>query len=171
MTQPGDFRPSVGGARAASTPSGSVTEGSDPASQRIRPTLPGILLALAAVLLTALAWAVLRGILDLSVGLLVVSGAGGWAIGASLRGASRSASTAGGLALLAWLASLALTWLVTRATLPGSSLDLVERLQQTSFLDYTLQQAGVLEVASLVLYAAAAFVSVGRPPGPRGGQG
>lgn len=110
-------------------------------------------------MLAALAWAVLRGILDLSVGLLVVAGAGGWAIGAGCRGMARGRALAGSLGLGSWLASLGLTWLVTRLVLPGSSLDLVERLAQTGFLEYTSQQAGVLELASLALFVGGAVVS------------
>ncbi|CAN5742838.1 hypothetical protein BH23CHL8_BH23CHL8_24340 [soil metagenome] len=127
----------------------------------------GRALALAAVLLAALAWAVLRGILDLSVGLLVVAGAGGWAIGAALRGTTRGTILAGSLGLAAWLTSLVSTWLVTRLVLPGSSLGFLQRLEQTSLLDYTLQQAGLLELASLVLFVGAALVSSSRAHGRR----
>ncbi|CAN5479469.1 hypothetical protein BH24CHL9_BH24CHL9_04460 [soil metagenome] len=124
-------------------------------------------LSLAAVLLAALACAVLGGILDISVGLLVVAGAGGWAIGAALRGTTRSTILAGSLGLAAWLTSLVSTWLVTRLVLPGSSLGFLQRLEQTSLLDYTLQQAGLLELASLVLFVGAALVSSSRAHGRR----
>ena len=116
-----------------------------------------------AVVVAAMGWSVLRGILDLSVGLLVVAAVGGWVIGAILRRHPRGNLLAASLGFAAWLASLMLTWLVTRLTLPNSSLDLAERLQQTTFLDYTAQQAGALEVASFVLLLGAALISVGRP--------
>lgn len=120
-------------------------------------------MALGVVLLSGFAWAVLRSILELGVGLLAVSAVGGWGIGATLRPASRSRLLAGGLATCAWVAGLALTWLLTRLTLPASSLDLLERLRSHSFLDFTTQQFGILEVLSLLALAGAAAVAVSRP--------
>lgn len=120
-----------------------------------------ILAATAVGLVAALGWSILRGVLELSVGLLVVSALGGWGIGAALRRGLRSHVLALGLGTGAWIASLALTWAVTRVTLL-SDRDLWERFAQTPFLDFTLQQFGLLEIGSLVLFAGAAVFAVGR---------
>jgi hypothetical protein len=155
VTRSGDFKPG----QAGGWPPASPGLGGSGGRVRATPTPSRVALALASGLLAALAWAMLRGILDLSVGLLVVAGAGGWGIGAACRGSSRGRPLAGSLGLAAWLASLVLTWLVTRLVLPGSGLGLLERLGQTGFLEYTSQQAGVLELASLALFVGAALVS------------
>jgi hypothetical protein len=111
--------------------------------------------------LAALAWSVLRGILELSVGLLVVSAVGGWGIGAALRGSLPSRVLAVGVAVGAWLLSLVLTWVVTRITLL-SDRPLGERLAQTPFVDFTFQQLGLLELASLGLFVGTAVYGVTR---------
>jgi hypothetical protein len=121
----------------------------------------GIVVALAVAVVAALAWSILRGILELSVGLLVVSALGGWGIGAALRRSVPSWALALGLGTAAWVLSLVLTWVITRVTLL-SDRPLDERLAQTPFLDFTAQQFGLLEVVSLALFAGAAVIGVGR---------
>jgi hypothetical protein len=128
---------------------------------RAWPPVVGLLVALGVGLLSALAWSILRGILELSVGLLVVSGLGGWGIGAALRRSAPSRLLAVILGVAAWVLSLLLTWLVTRVTLL-SDRPIGERLAQTPFLDFTAQQFGLLEVLSLLLFAGAALIGVGR---------
>ena len=123
--------------------------------------LVSLLVAIAIGFVAALGWSILRGILELSVGLLVVSALGGWGIGAVLRRGLPSRPLALLLSAGAWVASLALTWLVTRITLP-SDRDLAERLAQTPFLDFTAQQFGLLELVSLGLFVAGAWVGIGR---------
>lgn len=169
MTGSGDFKPGrssvrLTGGEAGSAPQDSCQRGSQAISMPRR-----VMLALGMAVLAALAWAVLRGILDLSVGLLVVAGAGGWGIGAALRELPRGRLLGASLGLAAWLSSLLLTWLVTRLVLPGSSLGFTERLAQTGFLDYTLQQAGALELASLALFAGGALFSGSAARGRRPG--
>jgi hypothetical protein len=121
----------------------------------------GILVALGVGMVSALAWSVLRGILELSVGLLVVSALGGWGIGVALRRSLPSFPLAVLLGVGAWALSLVLTWLVTRVTLL-SDRPLGDRLAQTPFLDFTAQQFGVLDIVSLLLFAGAAAIGVGR---------
>ena len=125
--------------------------------------LVGILVATVVGLLAAVAWSLLRGILELSVGLLVVSALGGWGIGVALRRSLPSRVLAIALGTGAWILSLVLTWVVTRVTLL-SDRPLAERLAQTPFLDFTAQQFGVLDVLSLALFAGAAVIGVGRAP-------
>jgi hypothetical protein len=124
-----------------------------------------VLVALAAGLAAATVWALLRSILDISIGSIVVAALGGWAIGASLR---RSTTTAAAplatvLAAVGWLTSLLLAWLVAMAILPESTRTFAERLAATPFLDWLLPQLGIVEVGALVAWVAAALVSVRRP--------
>jgi hypothetical protein len=120
----------------------------------------GLLVALVVALLCAL----LRGILDLSGGIIAVAVAGGWAIGAAVqRGAwggqphrASSAPVVVGALLggLCWLAGLVGAWLVAMAILPGSSRSLPDRLAGTPFLGWVEPQLGVADVLSLLLFVA-----------------
>jgi hypothetical protein len=156
MSIPGDLRPGrrTGGVRA------SDPEGAALPVPAWAPAV-GILVAVGIGLLAAVAWSILRGILELSVGLLVVSVLGGWGIGMALRRSLPSRVLAVALGTGAWLLSLVLTWIVTRVTLL-SDRPLGERLTQTSFLDFTSQQFGLLDVVSLALFAGAAVIGAGR---------
>jgi hypothetical protein len=156
VSVPGDLRPGrpIGGADA---PRRGPTEAPS------RRPLAGLLAALGIGALAALAWSILRGILELSVGLLVVSTLGGWGIGAALRASLPSRVLAIGLGVGAWLLSLVLTWVVTRVTLL-SDRPLGERLAQTPFIDFTIQQLGLLELVSLGLFVSAALYGVTRTP-------
>jgi hypothetical protein len=107
--------------------------------------------------LAALAWALLKGILELGPGLLGVALVGGWSIGALLRPVRAAPWLAGAIAALAWLAGLLLTWMVALAILPASSRTFVERLESTPFLDWISPQFGLLEMAGLLLYVLAAL--------------
>ena len=156
MSMPGDLRPD-GGVRR---PTADLVVRPQPAP--VRGPLLGIVLAIGVALVAAVAWSILRGILELSVGLLVVSALGGWGIGATLRRSLPSMPLAVTLGVGAWVASLVLTWLVTRMTLL-SDRDLIGRLTQTPFLDFTAQQFGVLELLSLLLFAGSAAYGVRRP--------
>ena len=153
MSMPGDLRPE-GGARP---PTFETAVRREPAAAWS--PLVSVLVAVAVGLLAAVGWSILRGILELSVGLLVVSALGGWGIGATLRRGLASMPLAIALGVGAWVASLVLTWLVTRVTLL-SDRDLVERLAQTPFLDFTAQQFGLLELLSLLLFAGSAAIGV-----------
>lgn len=115
-------------------------------------------------LLTALAWALLRGILELTTGLLAVAAFGGWAIGTSVRTAPHARPIALIAAGGSWLAGLVLTWLVAMAILPGSSRTFLERVEHTPFLDWLAPQLGVLDLAGLVLLTGVATYAA-RPPG------
>ena len=132
--------------------------------QRRAPTpLPlAILEALAAAALAALAWALLKGILELGAGLLGVAVVGGGAIGALLGRAHSPPPLAAAIAGLAWLGGLLLTWLLAMAILPGSSRTFLERLEGTPFLDWLAPQFGLLEVVGLVLYVVAALYGARR---------
>jgi hypothetical protein len=156
MSVPGDLRPGRP-AEGMRTPD---AERAALPSSAWRPAI-GVLAAIGIGVLAALAWSILRGILELSVGLLVVSALGGWGIGLALRRSLPSRGLALVLGTGAWLLSLVLTWIVTRVTLL-SDRPLGDRLAQTSFLDFTWQQFGLLDVASLALFAGAAAVGAGR---------
>jgi hypothetical protein len=123
-----------------------------------------ILLAGAAGLLAALAWSVLRAILELGPGALVVAALGGWGIGASLRQARGSPVLAACIGGLSWLAGLLLTWLLSMAILPGSSRTFSERVAATPFLDWLAPQLGLLEATALVAFVGFAAWSA-RPSG------
>lgn len=100
----------------------------------------------------ALAWAVLRGVLELGPTALAVAAVGGWGIGAALREAHAPAVLAALVALGAWLLGLVLSWLLAMALLPGSSRTLLERITRTPFLDWIAPQLGILEVAGLLIF-------------------
>jgi hypothetical protein len=123
-----------------------------------------VLVALAAGSAAAVAWALLRSVLDISVGSLVVAALGGWAIGGSLRrGVSgASAPLAAALGAVGWLSSLVLAWLVAMAVLPESTRSLTERLATTPFFEWLLPQLGIVEVGALVAWVGAAIVAVRR---------
>ena len=163
MTEPGDRRPPGATSRPPTTDHG----GSRWAG--LRPTSFGLALAEALIvaLLAALAWALLKGILELSIGLLAVAVLGGWAIGAVLRQARPSPLLAAALGALAWAAGLVLTWFVAMILLPASSRTLLERLGATPFLDWLSPQFGLLEIAGLALFTAAAAYGARPAGGPR----
>jgi len=120
-----------------------------------------------ATLVVALLGALLRGILDLSGGIIAVAVGGGWAIGAAVRlGAwggqlhrASSAPTLTGaiLGALCWLASLVGAWVVAMAILPGSSRGFLDRLVATPFLDWMGPQLGLADMLSLLLFAGFAW--------------
>lgn len=115
-------------------------------------------MALAVALLAATAWALLRGILELGLGLLGVAALGGWAIGALIRAVMGPALLAVGIAAVAWVLGLVGTWLVSMALLQGSTRTFGERLEATPFLDWMSPQFGLLELAGLfVIMVAAAY--------------
>lgn len=123
------------------------------------------MLATLLVLLTGVAWAVLRGLLELGITALAAVGVGGWAIGVLVRGRLPLALAAllGGAA---WLVGLLVSWLLALALLPGSTRTLAERLAATPFVDWLAPQFGLLEIAALVLCAGAA--AYGARPRMRG---
>jgi hypothetical protein len=143
MAQPGD-----------STPADRVPRWESPA-QRMS-AARGVALALGIGLLAALGWGLLRGILDLGIGLLAISAFGGWAIGAVLRQAAMSPIVASAIAAAAWALGLVFTWVVSMAILQGSSRPLLERFEATPFLDWISPQFGVFEISALLLYVGAA---------------
>lgn len=108
------------------------------------------------VLLAALAWGLLKGILELGVGLLAVAILAGWVIGALLRPIRHGLSLALALAALAWLGGLLCTWLISMALLPGSSRTFLERLEATPFIDWLSPQFGLVEIVGLLLFTGAA---------------
>ena len=126
------------------------------------------LLALAAGLATAVAWAVARVILELGPGSLVIAGIGGWAIGSLMRQALGPPLLAAALGGLAWLAGLTLTWLLAMAVLPGSMRTFAERVGATPFLDWLAPQLGLLEAAALLVLAGLA-AWMARPAARRAG--
>lgn len=106
--------------------------------------------------LAALAWALLKGVLEFP-GVLAVAVLAGWLIGALLWQVRARAWLAALIAAGAWLAGLVLTWLVALAILPGSSRALLERVEATPFLEWQAPQFGPIELFGLVLYVAAAL--------------
>jgi hypothetical protein len=123
----------------------------------------GVGLGLVAAVVVAVVCALLRGILDLTTGIIVFAVAGGWAIGAAVRqgawaGQPHRPSSAPALAgaclgVLCWLAGVAGAWVAAMATLPGSARTLLERLASTPFLDWLAPQIGLADVLSLLLFA------------------
>jgi hypothetical protein len=121
----------------------------------------GVGLGLLAALAVAAVGAALRGILDLSAGIIAVAVAGGWFIGAATRHGAwdgqphrpSAAPTVAGAALgaVCWAAGLVGAWLVAMAILPGSSRTFTERLAATPFLDWLSPQVGIADVLSLLL--------------------
>lgn len=115
-----------------------------------------LLLAVGVVLLTATAWALLRGILELGFTALAICALGGWGIGAILRQSRQPVLLAVLLGGAAWVLGLVFSWLLAMALLPGSSRTFVERLQGTPFLEWLSPQLGLVEVAALLVTVAAA---------------
>ena len=153
MPEPGERRP------PGSTPATVARPARSDAWQRLRPRSKAAAIgeALFIALLAVLAWGLLRGVLELVVGLLVVAALGGWAIGAVLYQVRAAPPLAAGIAALAWLAGLVATWLVAMAILPGSSRTFMERLEGTPFIDWLSPQFGLLEVVGLLVYVVAAL--------------
>lgn len=152
MTSPGDRRP-------PSRPPPRPDRGAAPSIVvRLRPRSLGAAIAEAAAigLLSALAWTLLKGILELGIGLLVVAAFGGWTIGAVLGQVRSSPLLALALAAVVWLAGLVGTWLLAMAILPASTRSFPERLAATPFTDWLSPQFGLIEVAGLVVYLIAA---------------
>ena len=151
MTEPGDRRPPSSRPASPTPPRVSGVE-------RLRPaTLPVALLEAGLVaLVSAAAWAFLKGVLEFP-GALVVAIIGGWLIGEVLWSVRAHPAVAAAVALLAWAVGLVFTWLTAMALLPGSSRTFVERVENTPFLDWLAPQFGVIESVGLVLYVVAAL--------------
>jgi hypothetical protein len=115
-----------------------------------------LLRAMLIALVAALAWAVLRGVLELGPTALAVAAVGGWSIGVVLREARAPAILAALVALGAWLLGLIFSWLLAMALLPGSSRTLLERITGTPFLDWLAPQLGVLELVGLLIFVVVA---------------
>lgn len=153
---PGDVRP-----RHLERPPGDrLREPAPPV--RARPDLVrGLALGAAMGILVALGAGLLRSVLDVTLGLLAVAAAGGWAVGAAVRrgawaGMAHRASTAPevlGLLLGActWVVAMLMAWLVAMAILPGSARSLIDRLASTPFLDWLGPQLGVADLVCLLL--------------------
>jgi hypothetical protein len=107
-------------------------------------------------LLGAVAWALIKGILEFP-GVLAVAVVAGWAIGAVLWQVRATPVLAALIAGGTWLAGLVLTWLVAMAVLPGSTRTFLERVEATPFLEWQGPQFGPLELLGLLLYVGAAL--------------
>ncbi len=90
-------------------------------------------------------------------GALAVAVIGGWLIGEVLWSVRAHPAIAGAMAVSAWAIGLVLTWLTAMALLPGSSRTLVERVENTPFLEWWAPQFGAIDVMGLVLYVVAAL--------------
>lgn len=150
MTEPGERRPPS----TAAAPPARRPDGPD----RFRPSSLPLALGEAVVvaLLSALAWAFLKGVLEFP-GALAVAVVGGWLIGEILWSVRAHPAVAAVVSVAAWLVGLVLTWMTAMALLPESSRTFIERLQSTSFLDWLSPQFGWLETAGLVLYVLSAL--------------
>jgi len=149
MTTPGEQRP----AEHAPAP---ISEETGWARLRPRSTAMAVVEALLVGLAAAVAWALLKGVLEFP-GVLAVAVVAGWAIGAVLWQVRATPLLAALIAAVTWLAGLLLTWLVALAILPGSSRTFLERVEATPFLEWQAPQFGVIEVVGLVLYLVAAL--------------
>ena len=107
-------------------------------------------------LLGAVAWALVKGILEFP-GVLAVAVVAGWAIGAVLWQVRATPLLAALIAAVAWLAGLVLTWLVAMAILPGSSRSFLDRVEATPFLEWQGPQFGPIEILGLLLYVGSAL--------------
>ena len=107
-------------------------------------------------LLGAIAWALVKGILEFP-GVLAVAVVAGWAIGAVLWQVRATPLLAALIAAVAWLVGLVLTWLVAMAILPGSARTFLERVEATPFLEWQGPQFGPIEILGLLLYVGAAL--------------
>jgi hypothetical protein len=150
MTEPGEQR------RAGMRTTTPARPSSGWARLRPRRLSVALLEASAVALLAAIAWALIKGILEFA-GVLIVAALGGWAIGALLWQVRASPLIAAVIAGLAWVTGLVFAWLLAMATLPGSSRTFLERVEGTPFLEWLGPQFGVVEIAGLVLYVAAAL--------------
>ena len=112
--------------------------------------------AVSVALLAAVAWAFVHGVLEFP-GALVVAVIGGWLIGEILWSVRAHPLIAAGIAGLAWVVGLVLTWMIAMALLQESTRTFLERLQHTPFLDWLGPQFGWLEIAGLVLYVGTAL--------------
>jgi hypothetical protein len=112
--------------------------------------------ALLVALVSAVAWAFVKGILEFP-GVLAVAVVGGWAIGALLWSVRAHPALAATIALMAWVLGLVLTWLTAMAILPDSSRSFFERVEHTPLLEWLSPQFGVIEVLGLVFYMLAAL--------------
>ena len=147
MSRPGEQRPAQGTRPAP-------TRASSP--RLPRSTAAIVALALLTGVVGALAWALLKGILEFP-GVLAVAVVAGWGIGALLWRIRAHPLLAALVAFAAWLLGLVLTWLVSMAILPGSTRSLLERIEATSFLEWQAPQFGVIELLGLLLYVVAAL--------------
>lgn len=125
------------------------------------------LLGAAAALATIAAVALLRGILDLSAGIMAVAAVGGAGIGAAVRSgawgrrphrhSTAPVRLAVALAALTWIGGLVASWLVAMAILPASSRTLGERISDTPFLDWVAPQLSALDLVELALLVGTAW--------------
>jgi hypothetical protein len=142
--------------------------------------LRGLANGLAVVVAVAVAGALVRGILDLTVGTIALAGAGGWLIGTAVRmgawgglahrASGRPAVMAMILGGTCWLLSLVGAWLVAMATLPGSSRTFPDRLAATPFLDWLAPQLVPADYLDLVLFVGLAWIGARSPSTPTGVQ-
>ena len=120
-----------------------------------------IVFGLGATAATVIVSALLRDILDVSFGLLVIAGVGGWLIGAGVRcgawaGRPHLARAVLGVigvvfGRLCWLLGLVAAWLLSMAILPGSSRSFGDRLTATPFMDWLSPQLDPLDYVQLLL--------------------
>jgi hypothetical protein len=159
MTQPGEQRPS------GALPPPPPIRRQPNAIERLRPHSAAAAFgeAVLVVIVAALAWGVLKGILEIGIGLVPIALLGGWLIGTILRSVSHALPLAMTMAALAWLGGLLCTWLLAMAILPGSSRSFLERLEGTPFLDWLSPQFGIIEVVALLAYLGAAAYGARAP--------
>jgi hypothetical protein len=152
MNVPGEQRP------PSSSPSPPATRRSE-GPDRLRPgSVPVALAEAAAVaLVSAAAWAFVKGVLEFP-GALAIAVIGGWLIGEVLWSVRLHPLVAAVIASLAWAVGLVLTWMIAMALLQESTRSFLERLQGTPFLEWLGPQFGWLEIAGLVLYVGGALL-------------
>jgi hypothetical protein len=165
--EPGDTRP----ARLASSPGERYrpVEVAQPAPVEQPDRLRSLALGVVAAALVATGHALLRSVLDLSIGTLALAALGGWLIGFAVRWGSWSGRphrpsrwpgpAAMCLAVLAWVAGLVVSWLVALWLLPESTRTFGERLMDQPFIDWLAPQLGILEPVQLALLVGVAWVA------------
>jgi hypothetical protein len=126
-----------------------------------------LVFGLGAAAATVIVSALLRDILDVSFGLLVIAGVGGWLVGAGIRWGAWAGRPHRGSAVLGvigvvfgglcWLLGLVAAWLLSMAILTGSSRSFTDRLAATPFVDWLSPQLDPLDYVQLLLLVSIAW--------------
>jgi hypothetical protein len=129
----------------------------------------GLRYGLALAVGVVVVWSVAAGLLDITWGLVVVAGLGGWLIGSAVSAGAwgvgehepdaRVRMLAAGLGVATWLLGTFGAYLVALAILPGSTAPFAERIANAPFIDALATQFSLFDVAEVALLAVIAWRS------------